>query len=421
MNLAPWRARALAVGVVAVGASPLLLVGAHARAAVDCQYYYAYAAGDGVVVDAAAKNAFPLTNEVDSEGPAAHALVNSGTSQAIAGAPYPGDTAYTAPGLGGVDPSVYPLTAKSQYPPNPHAQAGAGAVSLVADSAELSSKATASGGGTDVGGSGASAGSSKSTATASCGDDGIVAASTTDTGAIDVADTLRIGRLHSEAKAVLDATGHVTLTEAVQIDGLTVAGQTINVNENGLNAGGQNVPLPNPLADALKSQDITLAYVAPVKDPNGKGVTAPGLEISFPLPTDQAGVGSTPLIVTLTFGRAFGSVDGSFGTSSVDGGGSIGGGTNGGSTAGGTTGGSTGGGVPDLGSGGATTTVGAGGASQPVVAGSPSRPNLQTQALGLNLPQIDWQLLYLAVVVGAVAVIGGGLLIRHIAERLRWT
>jgi hypothetical protein len=56
-----------------------------------------------------------------------------------------------------------------------------------------------------------------------------------------------------------------------------------------------------------------------------------------------------------------------------------------------------------------------------VVAAAGSHPPLQPQAFGLNLPQIDWQLLYLALVVGAAAIVGGGLFIRHIAERLRWT
>jgi hypothetical protein len=420
VRLGGWRTRIAVVAATAVGASPLLFIGGHAVAAADCQYYYAYGAADGVLGSVAVANLFPLTNQVDSEGPSAHALVNSGASGAIAGSPYPGDTAYTAPGLGGVDPSVYPLTAKSQYPTTPHKTAGAGAISLTADSQELSSKANAFDGAGSAGASGTSAGSSESNASASCGDAGIVASADTDTNAVNVADTLRIGRIHSQAKAVMDVNGNVTLTYGLDAAEVTIAGQTVKIDDKGLEAGGQNVPLPNPLADVLKSQGITLSYVAPVKDPKGKGVTAPGLEVSVPLPLDKATLGSTPTIVTFTFGRAYAAVDGSF---SASGGvtGTDSAGVTGGASVPGTSTGSAGG----LGGGGLPATTGSstpsGGGSQPVVAGSASQPLLQTQALGLNLPQIDWQLLYLALVVGAVAVVGGGLFIRHIAERLRWT
>jgi hypothetical protein len=419
MTWVGWRVRAAVVATAAAGASPLLFLGGHAAAAPGCDYYYAYGAADGVAADVAVKNLFPLSNEVDSEGPTARSLVNSGASGSVAGAPYPGDTAYSAPGLAGADPTAYPLTAKSQYPTRSHAKAGEGPVVLTADSEELATKAHAFSGGGSAGSSGTSAGSSESNATASCGADGIMGTADTDTNAINIADTLRIGRIHSEAKAVLGTDGTVTLTEHLDVGEMTIAGQTVEIDEKGLEAGGQTVAIPNPLGDVLKSQGITLAYVAPVKDPDGKGVSAPGLQISVPLPLDKASLGSTPTVVTFTFGRAYAKVDGSFGSTSAPAPGGTGAATTGGTSAPSagapvTTGGAApSGGLPSSNS----VSAPSSGGSQPEVAGE--QPALQ--ASGLNLPQIDWQLVYLAIVVGAAAVAGGGFLIRHIAERLRWT
>jgi hypothetical protein len=209
---------------------------------------------------------------------------------------------------------------------------------------------------------------------------------------------------------------------------VTVAGQTVEINTTGLSAGGQTIPLPNPLAAVLKSEGITFAYVAPVKDPDHKGITAPGVTISAPLPLNQlpvGAVGDSPTTVTMTFGRGYAGVNGSFVNSGTTGGTGGTGGTGTGNT-GGT--GTSGGGSSAPGSSGGTGSValppsssgdtgGTGSSTPPVVAGQPQ----QLQAAALNVPQIDWELVYLAITIGAFAVIGGGLLVRHLAERLRWT
>jgi hypothetical protein len=41
-------------------------------------------------------------------------------------------------------------------------------------------------------------------------------------------------------------------------------------------------------------------------------------------------------------------------------------------------------------------------------------------AASAALPEIDWRVLYLALVAGGMALAGGGWLLRLIGERLRW-
>jgi hypothetical protein len=423
-----WVRRGALLVLPVAAMAPVLGSVQHA-AAVDCAFYYAYGAADGVYTSLYGKNSFPLTDSIDSEGPAAHALVNSGASSGVAGAPYPGDFAYTAPGLGGVDPSAYPLTAKSNYPTKTHAEAGQGPVSLKADSAEMSSKSDAFVGGGSPGGTGANVGSSESQSAAGCGTAGITADAVSDSDVVNVAGTLRIGRIHSEAHAVLGSDGKVKLTDKLELGQVTVAGQTVEITAKGLSAGGQTIPLPNPLGAVLKSQGIVFSYVAPVKDPDGKGVTAPGVTVSMPLPLNQipvSPVGDSPTTATLTFGRAYAGVNGGFtagGSSSGSGGGSStgGGGSSTPPVSGSPSSGGGGGGggsvaLPPATTGGTSTSPG----STPVVA-APGPQQVQPQAFGVTLPQIDWELVYLAIIIGAFAVVGGGLLVRHLAERLRWT
>jgi hypothetical protein len=422
--------RRLATGalllVTAGAVTPVLATSSSAASdSQACAFYYALGAADGVRTALAANNFLPLTDATDVEGPAAHALINSGDSEGYAGAPYPGDFAYTAPGLGGVDPSTYPAAAKSSYPTKSHAQAGQGPYSLSSDSAALSTKADAFVGGGAAGGTGTTAGSSESRAQAACSASGITADSVTDTDALNVQATLRIGRIHSEAHAIMAPDGKVQLTSALSLAQVTIAGQTVEINTQGLSAGGQTVPLPNPLDAVLKSQGMRLQYVAPVKDADGHGITAPGLLVSATLPLNQPplSLATSPGVVTYTFGRAYAKVDGGFQSGpDLSGGGSTnGGGTGattgttggtGGSNAGGPAGPTSSGGLPTGSTGSTTPNSG----QQPVVAGSG-----QLQAAALNVPALDWQLLYLAITVGAFAVAGGGLLIRHLAERLRWT
>jgi hypothetical protein len=367
-----------------------------------------------------AQNFIPLANATDVEGPAAHAVVVSGRSEGYAGAPYPGDFVYTAPGLAGVDPSQYPAAAKSSYPTKPQAKTGQGPYSLEANSAALSTKTDAFVGGGSPGGTGTTAGSSESRANASCAASGLTADSVTDTDALNVQATLRIGRIHSEAHATMTPAGTVELKSGLSLAQVTIAGQTVEITSQGLSAGGQNVPLPNPLSDVLKSQGMRLEYVAPVKDPDGHGITAPGLLVSTTLPLNQGPdpLATSPGVVTYTFGRAYAKVDGHFQSGPNLGGGVSTFGTSTGSTSGSSSGpvaspgGASSGGLPAGSSSGPTTDAG----QQPVVANSGT-----PQAAVLNVPTIDWELLYLAIAVGAFAIAGGGLLIRHLAERLRWT
>ena len=430
-------------GAAAVLGVALLGSGAVAgAAAMSCQVYSAEAAADGVRVAFAGNNVLPLSNGTSAEGPSAAALSSSGVSSSSAGAPYPGSTALSAVSLvGGVvggnggpgfDSDSYPLAAQAQYPTRKHASfAPAPGLSLTADSAELSATAAAVAGGANAGGTGSSIGASTSTVGAGCsGDTGITSTADTDSEALNVsAGTLRIGRIHSAARSVIGVDGRVTLAGALQVGQVTVAGQTVQLSEQGLGAAGQSVPLPNPAGDVLAAQGITLRYLAAVKDPDGKGVTATGLVVSVVLPLDKAQVGTSPSVVTYTFGRAYarstggltagsdpGSIGGSEGTAAVPGRPAQPG-------------------VPAPDGGGMSfvpaPTVDQPAALTPDVATPLVAPSaakaavrrartLAAQQAAFSTPATQWQSVYLVFILGGVALVGGGLVHRLLVERQQW-
>jgi hypothetical protein len=217
----------------------------------------------------------------------------------------------------------------------------------------------------------------------------------------------------------------------------------VGLDNQGLSAAGQSVPLPNPLGDVLASQGITLRYLAAATDADGRGVTAPGLLISVTaplntLPAEPLGTG--PSTVTYTFGRSTARATGGLivaapgtttrtttraGTSPTTPTGPPGtapgpADTNGQAAAPTGSGTVTG----DL-SGGLTAPPATGGESPavaPVQAADGSASTVTPAADALRQPaDVDWELIYLAVAVGAGAVIGGNLLLRYLGERLGWT
>jgi hypothetical protein len=417
------------VGTTALLCVPMVLqaasLGSAAGASATCDNYNAQAASDGVRAGFAGDNVLPLTNATDAEGPAAFALVQSGASTGHAAAPYPGDAALSALGLvgNGVDSSLYPTSAQSQYPTRTHAAvSNVPGLSLTSDSTETRSKAVATAGGDATAGAGNDAGTSKSVATAECSPTvGITADADTDTEALSFSGgTLRIGRVHSQAHSLTGLDGKVVIKSDLQFGQVTVAGQTVKISDDGFSAAGQVIPLPNPAGDVLKGQGITLAYVAPVKDPDGRGITAPGLVVSVVLPLNQLGQGTSPSTVTYTFGRAYARTEGSLTAPSA-----------------GASSGSGGFGVGTSGSGGGTGSASAPGLSAPgpdtapalgetgpapAVAGGSgaTAAGPATRGVAFGLPSTDWVSLYLALVLGGAALFGGGLVLRRLVERQQW-
>jgi hypothetical protein len=398
----------------------------------SCDSYRAHAAADGVRFAFAGDNVLPLTNATSAEGPAAAALVAAGASSASAAAPYPGDAALSAISLvggaagGAFDSDAYPVAAISQYPTRQHAEvATVPGVRLVADSKELTSKSDAANGGASADGAGSEAGASRSKTAAACDvDKGITADGDTNTEALSFAEgSLRIGRVHSEAHSLTGLDGKATIKSDLQLGQVTVAGQTVKISDDGLSGGGQVIPLSNPAGDVLKAQGITLSYVAPVKDTDGRGVTAPGLVVSMVLPLDQAGQGTSPSTVTYTFGRAYARTEGAVTASSGSsdpGSGGFGVGTTSGPA--GDTGSAS---EPGLSAPGPDTAPALGDpptGPAPAVAGGSGAAGAgpATRGVAFGLPGTDWVSLYLALVLGGAALFGGGLVLRRLVERQQW-
>lgn len=302
-KLTRWGALTAVMGLAWLSSVALIAPGAVGAPKAACSNFAATAAADGVRSGVASPG-FLLVEQADVQGPAAQAVVNGlGQSSAFAGAPYPGDTVMSAIGLVGADPDSYPLAVSSQYPGKPSGATDNPALSLSAASAERSSSAAARGGGSTPDRS-ASAGATTADAKAECRGDGSVRA-TAESGAEMLnfsGGVLRVGRVHSEARAIIGSSGETRLESRLAVGEITVVGQTVALTEKGLQAAGSSTPVPdNPVLQPLKEAGIEVSYVKATKDPDGKGVRAPGMKVEL----TRDAVGTAPTVVTYTFGRAY--------------------------------------------------------------------------------------------------------------------
>jgi hypothetical protein len=407
------------VAVAAVPALGLALVVAgisHADA--GCVSFGTVAAADGVRVDV--NHTGYVADQADAEGPAAQAVANSrGQSVGYAGAPYPGDTTVSGIALTGQDPNTLPVYVASQYPTDPSNSKSTGTFELRSTSQASSSHASAVGGGSSNPSAGV--GTSSSTAQAGCDARGAIAsAAVTDAEAVNVAgEVLRLGRIHAEAHAVVGADGRTALSSALVVGNATVSGQAVQITDKGVEYPGGQQALPgSPLADALAGAGVTVTWVAAHQDPDGGGITAPGLKVSVARTVSAA----QPTVVTYTFGRGYARATTSPGEQASPSTGGTGGrpGATTGTT---TTGTGTSAALSPGGSAGISGPATAGIAPQvsgPARGGDTQRPGpVRTSSIRpLELPMSG---LYLALVVAAVAIFAGGYLIRQIGVRLSWT
>jgi hypothetical protein len=294
-----WGA-ALTVGVLAVAAS-YFLAGISTAEPRVCSNFSGVAAAQGVQEEVS--NTGYVVNTVAADIPAAQAFVNSqGLSSAYAAEPYPGGDALSLFGLAGLPQSTYPAVAQSSYPAKPQAEVSSPGVSLSAVSHEFSSLAAATSGAAQ-GAADVRAGVLKATAKAGCADGTVTAKSESDDEGFSLAaGLLRIGRLHSLAQVITGPDGVPHLTSTLDVGQLTVAGQTVELNSQGLLIGGSTRPLPasDPLTRVLATAGIKVTYLAATTDRDGKGIVSAGLSIT----TAAQGQGSGPTTETYVLGQA---------------------------------------------------------------------------------------------------------------------
>lgn len=406
----PVTGRIVRLAVAAVlGVVATALLGVAPGAADDtCASFGATAAADAVRVSSNPAGLAPV-DEADGEGPAAQAHVDSlGVSTGFAGIPY-SKAAVGNAGAGGVDHRDVPVMVTSAHPTNPDESRSTPAGSLKATSQELASRAEAVAGG--PGDEQTTVGRSRAAAEASCATTGAVKASST---AVSEASSfgggvLRIGSVRTTATAATNAAGSTVLRSSIDVDGASVLGQRVSIGDRGLVIGSAATSLGgSPLAQALDQAGISVRHVAATRDADGKGIVAPGLEVT--VRRGAQGVTSGDGSVTYTFGRAYARAS-SAGTSSTDGvvvPDDVGGGPS--STFDGT--GPTTGGAPDLGAPAPLAELPA-----PVAergGGSAGRGGLA------SIVNTSSASVYPALVGGAAALVAAFVLFEALGLRLRW-
>ena len=300
------------MSLFALGAS--LRVDAH-EAPDEVPAFDASASADGVRVRLEIPGA-PLTARlVDVGAPSAQAAATSvGTSRGFAALPDPGELVQSAPGLAigllsqgaaGLPPIAlptlpeYPLKVVSDVNGPQHQRLGEGIYQLAADSVENHANASATGG-LQTGVAGSIAAIRASADTGYRRDDGsVVATATTDVQALTIGP-LSIGRVTSTATVTLED-GAVEPTSSLSISALRIAGIDVAINEKGLQLASVPVPLPigETLAGLLAGAGIDVQLMGAEEFANA--VIAPTLVISTPI---DAGIGTEPGTLSITFGGA---------------------------------------------------------------------------------------------------------------------
>jgi hypothetical protein len=248
---------------------------------------------------------------VDGGGPTAQALLTSGaTSTGFASFPYPGDTAVSLPGqLAGLAPQVprlpdYPFYVRADQtnPEPPPVETPLATLEAKAGPSESTSTAATGAGGTE---DGVTVDRLEALARSVNGEHSVTATATGRASGVAMGP-LRIASIESVAGVVLDATGSLQRTSRLRVDGLTVDGQGLAI-ENGnivLAAGKVALPDTGPVRKALAAAGLDLEYVA--RQDTATGLVSEGIAVRRTQETPNG-----PVTVRFAFGQAAASIDGS--------------------------------------------------------------------------------------------------------------
>ena len=240
----------------------------------------------------------------DWGGPVAEAVTDELDNHGFASLPYPGDNGIGGPstvaGVAGLpSPPSYPFYAASSYPTQPDASWGQDGWRLQAKSDDSSTTALA-----QSGYASSQAAFLASSATARSRRDAGTGAVEAEAGSrVDgfrIGDALSIARVVSSARSSRLPGGEAVRSSSFSFDGLSIGGHAVGFGPAGFVLADQKTPLPDssPLLGALRSQGITMTYIAPVNAPDG--VTSAGLSITqtAKLPTGHL------MRITYTLGRS---------------------------------------------------------------------------------------------------------------------
>jgi hypothetical protein len=257
----------------------------------------------------------PLSNTVmDGGGPSTHAVLDTtGRSEAYASFPYPGENVVTAPPLiagasgGQINLPAYPFFVGSNHPSVPKQEAGSGLYTIKAESSDASSTGSATAGINSEGQ--AALGLARSSSSTVAAAEGVTSQASTEITSFALGP-LRLGRVFSNAKAVLGSDGNLTREADTQIVGTMVGDTAVAITPKGVVVAGQATPLDTKAVHDLLSQAKIDAQVMPREDP-ATGVVAPAVRVTQ---QDQ----SSGTKATYLIGAASAFVDG-FVTAPLDG------------------------------------------------------------------------------------------------------
>lgn len=297
--------RRVSAGMLLAAVVPLCAVvpGAAAQEAAEEAGCPVVAAAQGVQVMVSKSDDLFLSAPSGAALPAAQACVDYGVreSSGYAGAPYPGETVTSAPGMlrGQTDQPVpdYPAYAASRHPSNDRSKVSERGYTLDARSRETSSEASAR----TVLGQDSAATVATAKSTVSPKDKSSLASAASDTQPLAINDVLRLGEVHSSATAAMRPDGKLTRRSRLQVGRTTVGGQEVVITPDGVRAAGQQAGLPEsgPL-DALEKAGVRVRYLEETK--TSRGVLGAGIEVLARQKNPETGEIYT---AHYTFGRAF--------------------------------------------------------------------------------------------------------------------
>jgi hypothetical protein len=369
----------------------------------------------------------------DTSGPSAQAKLDSlGDSEGFASALYPGDTIATAPGLvtgkvPGAPPSpAYPLAVKSQSSSNPDASSAQGPITLTAHSGDQASTGHASASGADQGGN--ALGKTVADTSVKVDNSGaLISDASSDLESLSINGALRIGAVTASAHSQTTPDGKATTSSSFRTEGVTVAGTTVGLSDQGLTLPGSNQPLPDAssVAQALKSTGIEVTPLKPVTQPGSVSSGGVAITATEPGPTG-------PDTVTYTLGVVHAESSGQASPSSSAAGTDTGSASSAAPAGGAESPAGGAGAVPAGDQGGGALAAIPGGAGSPATASLPgSSPSAATRAPsstssnaaalgGLAVSTTSSLSIYLVLVVGAAVALSATFLFRVFAVRLAW-
>ncbi|MBA0125747.1 hypothetical protein H0B56_09365 [Haloechinothrix sp. YIM 98757] len=202
-------------------------------------------------------------------------------SSAFASSPYPGETVLTLPGMlrteTGQDLPDYPAYVSARHPSQEESDVDEEGYSLHARSTATSSAAAARSGLDEEQGR---AGVTRARAETAVDPDDLSSEATAraDTRPLTVDDVLEVGTTHASASASVDSGGELRRDSALHIGRTTVADQVVTITPDGVRAAGQGVALPEAdPAEALEAAGVRVRYLEAAE--TQRGVLSAGIEI----------------------------------------------------------------------------------------------------------------------------------------------